>query len=234
MDAIDIWKSTDGGQTLTDISCGYHTGLIALAGARGQPRPRIPAWLLDEPARRKRRRHLRLEQRDQCAARHSGGDPQPADVQGRQPDDEHDRVLRRRHQRELRHRARTRSSSAARRTTARPSTSSPAAPRAPHSVASGRSGSAATGSTRASSRSRDSGSSWRARTARSSGRRRARKARTSPVAGGWGGDRLSFIFPYEIDKFACPTPTCDHMIAGSYRVWESIDGATAGTRTVPT
>ena len=29
MDAIDIWKSTDGGQTLTDISCGYHTGLIA-------------------------------------------------------------------------------------------------------------------------------------------------------------------------------------------------------------
>jgi hypothetical protein len=47
------------------------------------------------------------------------------------------------------------------------------------------------------------------------------------VAGGWTGDRLSFIFPYEIDKFACPTPTCDHMIAGSYRVWESIDGASS-------
>src|SRR3954453_11513979 len=45
------------------------------------------------------------------------------------------------------------------------------------------------------------------------------------AAGGWGGDRLSFIFPYKIDKFACPTSTCDHMIAGSYRVWESIDGA---------
>jgi hypothetical protein len=45
------------------------------------------------------------------------------------------------------------------------------------------------------------------------------------AAGGWAGERLSFIFPYEIDKFACPTPTCDHMIAGSYRVWESINGA---------
>ena len=35
------------------------------------------------------------------------------------------------------------------------------------------------------------------------------------LTGPWGGDRLSFIFPYEIDKFACPTPTCDHMIAGT-------------------
>jgi hypothetical protein len=47
------------------------------------------------------------------------------------------------------------------------------------------------------------------------------------AAGGWAADRRSFIFPYEIDKFACPTPTCDHMIAGSYRVWESIDGASS-------
>jgi hypothetical protein len=47
------------------------------------------------------------------------------------------------------------------------------------------------------------------------------------AAGGWGGERSSFIFPFEIDKFACPTPTCDHMIAGSFRVWESIDGATS-------
>jgi hypothetical protein len=45
------------------------------------------------------------------------------------------------------------------------------------------------------------------------------------ATGGWSGERLSFIFPYEIDKYACPTPTCDHMIAGTYRVWESIDGA---------
>jgi len=45
------------------------------------------------------------------------------------------------------------------------------------------------------------------------------------AGGGWNGERLSFIFPYEIDKFACPTPTCDHMIAGTYRVWESINGA---------
>jgi hypothetical protein len=47
------------------------------------------------------------------------------------------------------------------------------------------------------------------------------------VAGGWAADRRSFIFPYEIDKFACPTPTCDHMLAGSYRVWESINGASS-------
>ncbi len=45
------------------------------------------------------------------------------------------------------------------------------------------------------------------------------------ATGPWGGDRLSFIFPYEIDKFACPTTTCDHMIAGTNRVWESINGA---------
>jgi hypothetical protein len=45
------------------------------------------------------------------------------------------------------------------------------------------------------------------------------------AAGGWTGERLSFVFPYEIDKFACPTATCDHMIAGSYRVWETINGA---------
>ncbi|MFL6006850.1 MAG: hypothetical protein ACJ744_11460 [Gaiellaceae bacterium] len=45
------------------------------------------------------------------------------------------------------------------------------------------------------------------------------------ATGGWAGDRLSFIFPYKIDKFACPTTTCDHMIAGSYRVFESINGA---------
>jgi hypothetical protein len=47
------------------------------------------------------------------------------------------------------------------------------------------------------------------------------------VSGGWTADRRSFIFPYEIDKFSCPTPTCDRMIAGSYRVWESINGGSS-------
>ena len=37
----------------------------------------------------------------------------------------------------------------------------------------------------------------------------------------------SFVFPYELDKFDCvhnnpSTTTCDHIIAGSYRVWESV------------
>jgi hypothetical protein len=45
------------------------------------------------------------------------------------------------------------------------------------------------------------------------------------AAGPWDGERVSFIFPYEIDKFACPTTTCDHMVGGTYRVWESINGA---------
>jgi hypothetical protein len=44
-------------------------------------------------------------------------------------------------------------------------------------------------------------------------------------------DRKSFIFPYEIDKFDCttnnPSSTCDHMIAGSYRIYESVNGATS-------
>jgi hypothetical protein len=42
----------------------------------------------------------------------------------------------------------------------------------------------------------------------------------------WNGDARSFIFPYELDKHDCvtnnPGTTCDHIIAGSYRVWESI------------
>ena len=55
------------------------------------------------------------------------------------------------------------------------------------------------------------------------------------VAQPWAGDapRVSFIFPYEIDKFACPLATCDHMIGGSYRVWESIDGGTTWTPNSP-
>jgi hypothetical protein len=45
------------------------------------------------------------------------------------------------------------------------------------------------------------------------------------ATGSWGGDTLSFIFPYEMDKFDCPGAICDHMIAGSNRVWETIQGA---------
>ncbi|MEZ4770286.1 MAG: hypothetical protein R2844_17895 [Caldilineales bacterium] len=37
------------------------------------------------------------------------------------------------------------------------------------------------------------------------------------ITGGWTADRLGFIFPYEIQKNGC-VGTCTHMIAGSYRV----------------
>jgi hypothetical protein len=45
------------------------------------------------------------------------------------------------------------------------------------------------------------------------------------ASGAWGGDTKSFIFPYELDKYNCPGATCDHMIAGSNRVWETLTGA---------
>jgi hypothetical protein len=45
------------------------------------------------------------------------------------------------------------------------------------------------------------------------------------ATGGWGADTLSFVFPYEIDRYNCPGATCDHMIAGSNRVWETRTGA---------
>jgi hypothetical protein len=45
------------------------------------------------------------------------------------------------------------------------------------------------------------------------------------ATGGWGVDTLSFIFPYEIDRYNCPAATCNHMIAGSNRVWETLTGA---------
>lgn len=45
------------------------------------------------------------------------------------------------------------------------------------------------------------------------------------ATGAWSGDRLSFIFPYEIQKNGCPPTGCTHMIAGSYRVFESVNGA---------
>lgn len=47
-----------------------------------------------------------------------------------------------------------------------------------------------------------------------------------PVDGPWlGTDTLSFLFPFEIYKHDCPAATgCEHLIAGSNRVWESING----------
>lgn len=53
------------------------------------------------------------------------------------------------------------------------------------------------------------------------------------ASGAWTGDRLSFIFPYEIQKNGCPPTGCVKMIAGSYRVFESVNGAigaSAGAR----
>jgi hypothetical protein len=47
----------------------------------------------------------------------------------------------------------------------------------------------------------------------------------SVVSGGWSGDTVSFVLPYELDKFDCPNSICDHMIAGTHRVWETILGA---------
>jgi len=44
------------------------------------------------------------------------------------------------------------------------------------------------------------------------------------VAEPWNGDRRGFLFPFEIFKHQCPGTGCEHLIAGSYRVWETISG----------
>jgi len=49
------------------------------------------------------------------------------------------------------------------------------------------------------------------------------------ATGGWTADTRSFVFPYEIDRYNCPGATCDHMIAGSNRVWETLSGAIPAT-----
>ena len=54
------------------------------------------------------------------------------------------------------------------------------------------------------------------------------------AAGGWVNDRISFVTPYEMDKYNCPGATCDHMILGSYRVWETISGGVSGGQPVTT
>lgn len=57
------------------------------------------------------------------------------------------------------------------------------------------------------------------------------------VVGGFSGDspRLSFVFPYAINKWGDCTDTdadqdgCENLIAGSYRVWETIQGGVPTT-----
>ncbi|HKJ18227.1 MAG TPA: hypothetical protein VJ984_12815, partial [Xanthomonadales bacterium] len=50
------------------------------------------------------------------------------------------------------------------------------------------------------------------------------------VAEPWGGDRRPFLFPFEIYKHDCPGPNgCEHLIAGSYRVWETTNGGLSGS-----
>ncbi len=39
----------------------------------------------------------------------------------------------------------------------------------------------------------------------------------------------SFVFPYELYKYECPQTGCAHLIAGSYRVWESITEGIPGS-----
>jgi hypothetical protein len=43
------------------------------------------------------------------------------------------------------------------------------------------------------------------------------------ITGGWTGDTVSFIMPYEIFK-KCAAAPCTHLIVGSTRVWETITG----------
>jgi hypothetical protein len=49
------------------------------------------------------------------------------------------------------------------------------------------------------------------------------------VAEPWSGERRGFLFPFEIQKHDCPETGCEHLIAGSYRVWETINGGASGS-----
>jgi hypothetical protein len=46
----------------------------------------------------------------------------------------------------------------------------------------------------------------------------------SDVSGGWTSETRSFIMPFEIYKDDCPPTGCTHLIVGSYRVWETTNG----------
>ena len=47
------------------------------------------------------------------------------------------------------------------------------------------------------------------------------------TGGGWPWEEeepKAFLFPFEIDRHNCPGSTCDKLIAGTYRVWETNSG----------
>jgi uncharacterized repeat protein (TIGR01451 family) len=60
----------------------------------------------------------------------------------------------------------------------------------------------------------------------------------SNASGGWGGDNLSFIFPFDIYRYGeldvagsgCTSAQgCTHLVAGSNRVWETRTGGIGGS-----
>ncbi len=54
------------------------------------------------------------------------------------------------------------------------------------------------------------------------------------ITGGWVSDpNRSFLFPYEIYRYDCPPTGCEHLIAGSNRVWETIEGGVPSTTWLP-
>lgn len=53
------------------------------------------------------------------------------------------------------------------------------------------------------------------------------------ATGGWTGDTRSFVFPYEIYKYCDDPGPCTHMIAGSNRVWETILGGIPNASWMP-
>ena len=56
----------------------------------------------------------------------------------------------------------------------------------------------------------------------------------SSASGAWGSDRKSFLMPFEIYRYGDTTVPgsgctdalgCSRLIAGTYRVWETVQGA---------
>ena len=46
----------------------------------------------------------------------------------------------------------------------------------------------------------------------------------------WESDTRAFLFPFEIDKHNCPGATCDRLLAGSNRVYETITGGLSASQ----